>query len=351
MRRSVQNAGMRNQAYPNLRDLLLEHADVLVAISDDVDGGEGGTVNVMRYALQAGLPVIVITIEPGPVVPTPEPDPDDPDRKTIKKPTGSHMQFGSDGSLPRPLFVICARVMARAGSAAHSDDRPAEPIAAMADRMQAYQMQLVRTAAARDYVGETFEKPQYSWIYKAARAAITAWPKSESRGAGFGAPGEPSVRPARHYGTSQRTARRYVAELGPPSKWTCAADRQRVRPTARSDFAKFICTVFAWADASADPVSPTTRQLLRHHRVLGRDRRTGRVARRAVLADPYSAPAKMCFWYRRRYPAPRALQFYFPAHENSWHEKMVEYRVLAELLRHQRFIYAFGAAGRLARSG
>ena len=35
-------------AYPNLRDVLLEHTDVLVAVSDDKNGGAGGTVDVIR---------------------------------------------------------------------------------------------------------------------------------------------------------------------------------------------------------------------------------------------------------------------------------------------------------------
>ena len=38
----------RNLAYPNLGDVLLEHTDVLVAVSDDVNRGAGGTVDVIR---------------------------------------------------------------------------------------------------------------------------------------------------------------------------------------------------------------------------------------------------------------------------------------------------------------
>jgi hypothetical protein len=38
--------------------------------------------------------------------------------------------------------------------------------------------------------------------------------------------------------------------------------------------------------------------------------------------------------------------FFRPAHDQRWHERMVEYRAVAELLRHERFIYALGAADR-----
>jgi hypothetical protein len=44
------------------------------------------------------------------------------------------------------------------------------------------------------------------------------------------------------------------------------------------------------------------------------------------------------------------LFFFGPAHRGNWHERMVEYRALAELLRQQRFIYALGGADRLERT-
>ena len=41
--------------------------------------------------------------------------------------------------------------------------------------------------------------------------------------------------------------------------------------------------------------------------------------------------------------------FFQPAHKERWHERMVEYRAVAELLRQQRFIYTLGAADRPGR--
>ena len=45
------------------------------------------------------------------------------------------------------------------------------------------------------------------------------------------------------------------------------------------------------------------------------------------------------------------LYLFRPAHTERWHQRMVEYRAVAELLRHQRFVYALGSADRLERTG
>ena len=48
--------------------------------------------------------------------------------------------------------------------------------------------------------------------------------------------------------------------------------------------------------------------------------------------------------------AVAAYYFFRPAHDGRWHQRVIEYRAIAELLRHARFVYMLGAADRLERT-
>ncbi len=332
------NPGDRNQAYVNLRDLLVEHADVLVAVSDDVDGGEGGTVDVIRYALQAGVPVLVISTVDHSIYMPKTPDPDAPDRKQVKKPDDNHYLTTSSSVLPRSFMRQLWRTLSppfefsSAGSSAGSHK------AADLDHEEH------RSGRKRldEYLKEQFALPTFVWVYKAARAAITAWPigyRNSRLVAGWRA-----FWPART-GYDRRTPAKIVDELTKNWSGPSTADMKN------EHFAKTHALRFAWADALAVRYADSTRSS--YVAIASWGAAAVFVGLLAVLfPDPYAAPAKFVLLICEGLILRKAANHYFlPAHEDAWHEKMVEYRVLAELLRHQRFVYAFGSAGRLARSG
>ena len=60
--RDPANKKFRDRAYANLGDALLEHTDMLVAISNDENRGAGGTVDVLGKALAVKMPVVKISL-------------------------------------------------------------------------------------------------------------------------------------------------------------------------------------------------------------------------------------------------------------------------------------------------
>jgi hypothetical protein len=328
------NPDDRSLAYANLRDVLLEHSDVLVAVSDEVDGGAGGSVDVIRAAVREGIPVLNISIAKPEIYLMRTAEPDDPDQ-TPKE----GEEFRPGGALPTGLVELLkptlspplAQPLEHAPNRAAGNDHRHSHTPARAG--------LTRLAA---FLGETFAPVSFGWIFKACRNGLVEWAECNWRGC-FGAAWKAfqTLRKTYHIDSpSEALAKLWLKDDGLASVYT-----------TEERFRRILVRRHIWADTLAVCYADATRSSYIAIACFGA---------LAVLVGLLA----VLFWGGLEAPAKIVVlllegailwltgwHYFRPAHRDSWHERMVEYRVLAELLRHQRFIYAFGGAERFERTG
>ena len=330
----------RDLAYANLRDALIEHSDVLVAISDDVFGGSGGTVDVVRTAVQTGIPVIKIALADAAIHMMRAAEPDDPDQEPKQ---ATAMVRGEP--LPRDLSDQIARSLVP-----HDSTHEAEG-ASHGGHSRGVQARLGH------YLGESFEGVPRAWLFTAVRDALVEWPRQPAREPGLFSLLRGLARRVPRFFQAIRVAvvkflatKESFAIETPERKFAGLQQAWQKPETAipqAPHFGEVLARRHAWADALA---------VLYANRTRGSYIAIAFYGAMAVLIgllsvifiDDKWTPVKivilvaeggLLFW--------AGWRLFRPAHDNSWHERMVEYRVLAELLRHQRYIYAFGSAERL----
>jgi len=320
----------RNLAYAYLRDVLLEHVDVLVAVSDDVDGGAGGTVDVMRYAMRGGIPVVKIsTTKPGIHV-MQAPAPDEPDQTPQEG-----AAFLRDGAVPGALAAEIDLILAPPKKVS------AEPNSPQRRRREG-------GLAARErlsiFFNEAFEPRYFDRVFKAFRDGLTVKRDDYQL---LCSKASAAFRSSWHTYLEKLTSPTKAAEeIWPPAYDRFSDDHGRV---AREVLSKR----YGWADSLAVRYADATRSAHIMIAALG--------ALAVLMAvtplvlpeapDEVGFPIKAAFLTMELIVLTiAALGFFQPAYKGRWHERMVEYRAVAELLRHERFIYALGAADRPDRA-
>jgi hypothetical protein len=320
------NPDDRNLAYANLRDVLLEHSDVLVAVSDDIDGGAGGTVDVIRTAMRAGIPVVKIS--------TRKPDvylmqAISLDRANQTPEEGDPITPGA--GLPEKLAAALRLMISPPGmpsGAGHHDEHHAHEDA--------------RPARARLelFFREVFAPRYFDRIFKSFRDALTVKPE----------PDEYRLWKALtafrttwlSYRRKLSTPQQKIGEMWPDRYNAFAVDGgERAR--------RVLAARHGWADVLAVGYADATRSAHIAIAVLG----ALAVFVAVVTLIMPEKPDELAVYIKICALAIEVLVlltagrvFFRPAHDQRWHERMVEYRAIAELLRHERFVYALGAADR-----
>jgi|GEM_PF-2353800 len=316
----------RNLAYAYLGDVLLEHADVLIAISDDVDGGPGGTVDVMRHAMRAAIPVVKISTLGPQIHVMRAPDPDEPDQTPQEGAVLSR-----SGPLPDDLAKEIDLILAPPKKV------PPEPYSPLRRRREGGRAACERLDIFFD---EVFEPRYFDRVFKAFRDGLTVKQDEyqllcSKAFAAF----RSSWRTYREKLTSPKKA---AAEMWPPAYDRFSEDHASV---AREVLAKR----YGWADSLAIRYADATRSA---HIMIAALGALAVLMAVTPLVLP-EAPDEVGFPIKATFLTLElivlivaALGFFQPAYQGRWHERMVEYRAVAELLRHERFIYALGAADR-----
>jgi hypothetical protein len=318
------NPNDRNLAYANLRDVLLEHTDVLVAVSDDIDGGAGGTVDVIRIAGREGIPVIKISTRKPQVHLMQTAGLDEADQTRRE---GEELS----GGLPERLATAIGRMIAppgmpepvteHAGHHAHEDARPAR-------------------ARLDLFLQERFAPAYFDRVFKSFRDALTVERKPGERtwlkaiAAFFATWG--SYR--RKLGTPENKA----GEMWPERYNAFSGDGGK---TARS----ILAARHGWADILAVRYADATRSAHIRIALLGALAVLIAVTTLVLPQAPDELALRIKIYALSLEVAVLLIAgvlIFRPAHNQRWHERMVEYRAVAELLRHERFIYALGAADR-----
>jgi hypothetical protein len=326
------NGKHRDHGYVALRDLLIQHSDVLIAVSDDIYGGGGGTVDVIRAAIIEGIPVIKISTRAVPVRLMYAAELDDPDQAPKE---GETLEPG--GRPPRTLVDALKPTL----WPPQPPSREPEQGAAAAQHRPHKSLRPGLTRLT-DFVGERFDLAGFSWIFKACRNALTEWAKCRWMGC------FPAAWKA--FRTTRKTYRvdspgEVIAKL-----WQ-SRDALSAPYNGEQRFREILAHRHAWADALAVCYADDTRSSYIAIAACGALAvLVGLLAVLfwGVLATPFKV---LLLLAEGAILSLAGKRFYRPAHDGSWHERMVEYRVLAELLRHQRFVYAFGGAERAERSG
>ena len=324
--RDPANKQFRDRAYENLGEVLLEHTDILIAVSNDKFGGAGGTVDVLGKALNLKIPVIKVSLVTRKVHVLHAAASD------AANPAPVEEQEMVGGQLPSELADLITRTL-----------QPPQDVAAHGSGEHG-------PRPARERLGtffrETFDSRFFDRIFKAFRDAFSARP-----GAGerlimkFVSGCVAFVSVIRSYGAKPKRADDAAKEM-----WPKELDR------FAGDGGKAATTVFAvrygWADVLAVGYADATRSV---HVMLAA------LAASAVLmaliplvpfgvSDQRLLEIKIVCLAIEFAILMFAWALFQPARKGRWHERFVEYRAVAELLRHERFIYALGAAGRPGRA-
>ncbi len=326
----------RDFAYVALRDLLVQHSDVLVAIFDEAQERKpGGSADVTQLAGQEGVPVIRISSTGAPVALLYPAEPDEPDQKpkpAKNKADGKDEALELDGVPPAALVALLVPKLSPPppGEEAHADGK--------------HKSRSGRTRLT-DYLGDEFKPPNFSWLFKASRDALMVWAECNWRNC-WSSTRKAFRESADAYAKkSKESPKEAFDNLWRSDEALAAAYTEDAR------FRNILAVRHIWADKLAVRYADATRSSYIAIASCGAV---------AVLVGLLS----VLFWGFLAAPAKIVLlalegailwqagtRLYRPAHNNSWHERMVELRVLAELLRHQRFVYAFGGAERPDRSG
>ena len=318
----------RNAAYANLRDVLLQHCDILVAVSDDVYGGAGGTVDVIRISVSEQIPVIRISTTTPEIHVMRAADVDAPDQTPRED-----EELASSKALPEKLATSLGRLL----------EPPAPPARAMHEEAAAH---LEESHPARDrlelFFGEDFKIAYFGRTFKAFRDALAVTRK----------PGENVF--AAGWAAFRAAWKKYAVD--PPDESARSIWRSEYDAFARDGGARareILAKRYGWADALAVRYADVTRS---SHIVIAT---LGALAVLVGLLTVFVPDKPEDIAVKIKVAALlleagilllAARQFFGPAHAKRWHERMVEYRAVAELLRHERFIYALGAADRPGRA-
>lgn len=318
------NPDDRNRAYANLRDALLEHVDVLIAVSDDVDGGAGGTVDVIRAAMREGVPVIKISTRKPEVYVMQAVTLDLPDQTPREDELVT-----PGGALPEKLATALGLMISPPGM-------PQPPAAGEHGHEQA------RPARARleVFFGEVFAPHYLDRIFKSFRDGMTVVPvANESR---LWKAAKAFWATWLSYKRKLKTPETSADEMWPAAYNAFARDggEQARRVLARRH---------GWADVLAICYADATRSAHIAIALLGALAVLVAVATLVLPDHPDELAVKIkigSLVLEVLVLLIAGLRFFRPANDGRWHERMVEYRAVAELLRHERFIYALGAADR-----
>jgi hypothetical protein len=331
--RDPANKEFRDRAYANLGDVLLEHTDLLVAISNDKFGGAGGTVDVLSKALELKIPAIKVSLVTGKVHVLHAAGSD------AANPAPVEGQEMIGAALPSDLADLITRTLEppqntpSQDAAHHSGHEGALP---MRDRLAAF-------------FGETFMEAgaPADWIFKAFRNAVSVKPGPNVNLA---------VKLIAVVPAFVSAWRSYPRDLQKPDEraakiWPDTFDSLAPRRVAH--VRKVLALRYGWADVTAIRYADATRSA---HIIIAA------LGAFAVLMALFplvlwDVPEELALVIKMAFLAVEwvvlwiAWQWFFkPAHEGRWQQRFLEYRAVAELLRHERFIYALGAADRLGRA-
>jgi hypothetical protein len=330
--------GHRDLAYVALRDLLVQHSDVLVAVFDESrERKPGGSADVTQMAGQEGVPIIRISTASAAtslIYPAELDDPDQRPKPRKNSETGKDEVLELDARPPAALAALLESTLS---------PPPFEETGHIASHGHASS----RSGGTRlvDFLDEEFRLASFGWIFKACRHSLIVWSKCSWRNCC------PVTKAA-------FLKRRNEYETDPPAPPVTAIhglwrskDTLAEAYSEEAHFRLVLANRHIWADKLAVRYADATRSsyiLIASWGAL------------AVLVGLLS----ILFWghvgavvkFLALFVEGTILwwagtRLFRPAHNKRWHERMVEYRVLAELLRHQRFIYAFGGAERAERSG
>ncbi len=314
----------RNIAYVNLRDALIEHIDVLVAVSDDVDGGAGGTVDVIRAATREGIPVIKVSTKKREIYVMQSAMLDQADQTPRED---ELVMLGGD--LPEKFAAALGLMINPPGM---------PPLPAAGEH--AHDQALPARARLEMFFGEVFAPHYFDRIFKSFRDGLTVMPEA----------GENRFWKATvaFWGTWFS----YRRKLGTPAQKIDEMWPERYNAFA-GDGGEHARTILAkrhgWADVLAVRYADATRSAHIAIALLGALAVLVAVATLVLPQEPVEQGLAIKIWALLLEVGVLLLagRFFFrPAHDQRWHERMVEYRAVAELLRHERFIYALGAADR-----
>jgi hypothetical protein len=323
----------RDGGYVALRDLLIQHSDIIVAVLDESkERKRGGSADVVHFATQDGVPVICVGTTAAPVCLMYAAEPDDPDQTPTRK---DNEQFDLAG----PPHEALASILAAMLSPPHDTSRSAAPAS---DHSGLHHTNRSGRARLLDFLDERFRLESFAWIFKACRDSLLKWKAPNEHNSVIVACGE--------IGRSARSYKVAPPEVAVTTLWR--SEDPLVAPYSEElRFRGVLANRYVWADTVAVRYADANRSSYIAIAVFGAF---------AIFVGLLA----VFFWGHWAAPAKIALliaegsillfaggYFYRPAHNNSWHERMVEARVLAELLRHQRFVYAMGGAERTERLG
>lgn len=315
----------RDRAYSNLRDLLLEHADLVVAVSDDKYGGAGGTVDVIGIASGLEIPLVKISTLKREIylmraaeLDAADQTPREDEEFKLGQPTPPKL-INALGHMLNPPAPAAVPSGSEGEHRAHDEFNHAR-------------------ARLESYFKKGFAPAGFGWVFRKFRDLLVAKRRE----------GEPVY--AGMFEFFHAIVRRYNIErpgeaarkLWPATHDTFSNDKGR---TVREVLGRR----FGWADALAVRYADATRSAYVLIAFIGA------VAVLAGLlplfAEKHPGEWKVAALFLEGVILAIAGFWLFkPAHKDRWHQRMIEYRAVAELLRHQRFIYALGSADRLERT-
>jgi len=321
---------IRDRAYGNLGEILLEHTDVLVAVSNDKYGGAGGTVDVLGAALRMKIPVIKIsTLKPS-VYSLLSAEPD------AANPTPIEAEQINGAELPQNLAELIGRTL----------EPPPQNVPQNALHHHGHDAPRPVRERLNTFFNEEFKSRFFDRVFKAFREAFSARPgpheylimKFFSGTAAF-------VSIFWSYRKKLRSADEVARDMWPDTLNRFTADNGAKVKTV-------LAARHGWADAMAVSYADATRSA---HIMLA-----GLAASAVLMAlmpfvlwdhpDEAALRIKVLFLLLELGVLAAAWALFQPARKGRWHERFVEYRAVAELLRHERFIYALGAADRPGRA-
>jgi hypothetical protein len=293
----------RREAYLIQSETLIEHSDLLLAVWDGAAGkGPGGTANTVRRARDLGLPVFSI-------------DPATGDGRWLLP--GHALAMGAS-----PLPAILERLL----GVAPPDSRKRE-----SDHAE--------EGDALERLGEFLEETARfdDGARTLPRLGLHGFLRKWLGGAGFGS-ALARLRPVR-------------APIEPQAGQWDEATRGLV---IRSGLDAHLASRWQWADGLAIRYAELNRSSVIAVPLLGfmavAFGLAGFVLASSGGALGYAMKASLLlleltlllFAYEQHFKEPR---------RGHWHRKQVEYRSLAELLRHERFLHVAGFGGHVARAG
>lgn len=335
--RDPANKKFHDRAYANLGDVLLEHADILVAISNDENRGAGGTVDVLGKALDLKIPVIKISLITRKVhlLHAAEPDAANP------APVEGQEMVGQ--SLPSGLVTLITRTLEP------PQDTQSENLTGHGHGPRPVRERLTTffgEGFSKGFFKMTFTPRFFDRVFKAFRNSFSARPDAKE----CFIVKVPSVVFAFvsalwSYRTDLKSQNEVAENMWKEGFDVFAKDKGKA---AR----KVLAARYGWVDVLAIHYADATRSA---HILLAL------LAASAVLMAlmPLIMPdqpeneailTKIQFLLVELLVLLVAWLFFQPARNGRWHERFVEYRAVAELLRHERFIYALGAADRPGRA-